>query len=109
MDDFFFDDGREPGAIDLVGDLPASSSRSISIHFIPIDKLQAALPRDEVVQAALLGRDRQPIPRHTVEYSPFDVVQTIVRVNELDGAESGIDEPSAPSSRMRCARAGSAR
>lgn len=44
------------------------------------------------MQAALLGRDRQPIPRHTVEYSPFDVVRVIVRVDKLDGTESGIDE-----------------
>ena len=84
--------GVSPAPSTLLAISPASSSRSISIHFIPIDKLQAALPRDEVVQAALLGRDRQPIPRHTVEYSPFDVIQTIVRVNELDGTEAGIDE-----------------
>lgn len=70
----------------------ATSSRSINIHFIPIDKLQAALPRDEVVQAALLGRDRQPIPRHTVDYSPFDGIQIIISMYKFDGAEPGIDE-----------------
>lgn len=70
----------------------AISSRSINIHFIPIDKLQAALPRDEVVQAALLGRDRQPIPRHTVDYSPFDGIQIIISMYKFDGAEPGIDE-----------------
>ena len=44
------------------------------------------------MQAALLGRDRQPIPRHTVDYSPFDGIQIIISMYKFDGAEPGIDE-----------------